>query len=66
MVQRKEKYNSESRIPIIEKGCLLDDSNRRDFTINSMYYNLITKKLEDPTNEGLKDLEKKLIKSVGK
>lgn len=40
------------------------DSNRRDFTVNSFYYNPITKQILDPQN-GQLDLNRKLIKFVG-
>jgi tRNA nucleotidyltransferase/poly(A) polymerase len=41
-----------------------EDSKRRDFTINAMYYDPITKQILDPQN-GQKDLERKLLKFVG-
>lgn len=40
------------------------DSTRRDFTINAMYYNPITKVILDPQN-GQIDLQRKLLKFVG-
>ncbi len=42
----------------------LQDAKRRDFTINALYFDPIKKELYDPTN-GLKDLERKLIRFVG-
>lgn len=40
------------------------DSKRRDFTINSLYYSPLTKELLDP-NRGLLDISRGLIKFVG-
>ncbi|PXF48378.1 putative CCA tRNA nucleotidyltransferase 1 [Gracilariopsis chorda] len=37
------------------------DAFSRDFTINSLYYNLHTSRLEDFTNRGLEDLSKMII-----
>ncbi len=42
----------------------LDDAKRRDFTINALYFDPITKQIFDPTN-GQKDLKAKLIRFVG-
>jgi len=42
----------------------LDDAKRRDFTVNALYFDPITKELFDPTN-GMKDLKAKLLKFVG-
>ena len=41
-----------------------DDAQRRDFTINALYFNPITKELLDPCG-GLIDLNNKLIKFIG-
>jgi len=54
---RKETYDDESRIPVsVEPGTPEEDANRRDFTINSMFWNLSTNELEDFTGQGLTDL----------
>lgn len=42
----------------------LEDSLRRDFTINAMYYNPVTKELFDPQG-GQKDIARKLLRFVG-
>lgn len=43
---RKESY-ANSRIPEIEQGTPEEDASRRDLTINSLFYNLNTGKIED-------------------
>ena len=42
---RAEEYSMDSRIPIIRPGTLKDDSERRDFTINSLFFNVNTSKV---------------------
>jgi len=56
---RDFKIQSDYKLPIEE------DLSRRDFTVNAMAYNLITKETIDPF-AGLKDLNKKTLRAVGK
>jgi poly(A) polymerase len=44
---------------------IFEDLQRRDFTINAMAYNLLDKRFIDPFN-GVKDLEKGIIRAVGR
>ncbi|KAL6122735.1 tRNA adenylylTrase [Nucleospora cyclopteri] len=57
---RTEKYTN-SRIPQIELGTAEEDALRRDITINALFYNIITDKIEDFTGKGIADLNNEII-----
>ncbi|KAK8128711.1 CCA tRNA nucleotidyltransferase- mitochondrial [Apiospora sp. TS-2023a] len=59
---RKETYSEESRNPQVEFGTAEEDALRRDATVNALFYNLNTGKVEDFTG-GLADMANKLIKT---
>ena len=60
---RKEVYEENSRTPLMEFGSPEEDALRRDATVNALFYNLTTSKVEDLTGRGLEDMERKLIKT---
>jgi tRNA nucleotidyltransferase (CCA-adding enzyme) len=59
---RKEVYAADSRTPQVEFGTAQEDALRRDATVNALFYNLHTRKVEDFTG-GLADMERKLIRT---
>ena len=62
---RKESYDKNSRNPEVKPGSLIDDLNRRDFTINTIGLSLNKNswgRILDKFN-GIEDLEKEIIKT---
>ncbi len=65
---RKEIYDADgqqSRIPVIDTDNVSarDDALRRDFTINSMFYNINEGKVEDLIGHGVEDLQKGILRT---
>ncbi|CCG83873.1 protein of unknown function, partial [Taphrina deformans PYCC 5710] len=62
---RTESYGSpDSRTPsVVDVGTLEEDAERRDCTMNALYYNIHTLQVEDPTSHGLDDLANGLIQT---
>jgi tRNA nucleotidyltransferase (CCA-adding enzyme) len=60
---RTETYNSGSRIPEVRVGTAQEDALRRDLTINALFYNLMTTKVEDCTGMGWPDLQRGLCRT---
>jgi tRNA nucleotidyltransferase (CCA-adding enzyme) len=59
---RKETYSADSRNPQMEFGTAKEDALRRDATINALFYNIHTDKVEDSVG-GVHDLQAKLIRT---
>jgi tRNA nucleotidyltransferase (CCA-adding enzyme) len=59
---RKETYSEDSRNPQMEFGNAQEDALRRDATVNALFYNLHSNKVEDFAG-GLSDLQSKLIRT---
>ena len=60
---RSEEYTNLSRIPTINFGTPKQDALRRDATLNALFYNITTEKIEDLTGMGIQDLQKGLLRT---
>jgi tRNA nucleotidyltransferase/poly(A) polymerase len=47
-------------------GTIEEDAERRDFTFNSLYVNMRTLEIIDPTGKGLEDINNRIIRFNGK
>lgn len=60
---RSETY-ADTRIPTsVKLGTPLDDASRRDLTINSLFYNVHDRQVEDYTGRGLEDLANRIART---
>ena len=59
---RWDEYSETSRIPIITVGTPEQDAKRRDVTVNAIFFNIITSKVEDFC-DGIKDLAEKTLRT---
>ena len=63
---RKDGTYKDGRRPeFVEIGTIFDDAQRRDFTINALYFNLKDSQLEDPNLQGIFDIKDELLKFIG-
>ena len=60
---RRESYTEASRKPTVEPATLLEDAQRRDFTVNALERNIYTGELHDPVGCGLQDLKDKILRT---
>jgi tRNA nucleotidyltransferase (CCA-adding enzyme) len=60
---RKETYNEISRNPEMDFGTAEEDAERRDATVNAMFYNLHTCQVEDFTGKGHDDMAAGIIRT---
>ena len=61
---RSEKYQNDSRKPVVSSCTLEDDCFRRDFTINSLFINISNNELVDYSKNGFNDIKNKVIRST--
>eukprot|EP01040_Poterioochromonas_malhamensis_P010904 gene10904-11884_t len=59
---RTETY-TETRIPQIQTGTAQEDAMRRDFTINSLFFNINSRTVEDFSGMGMPDLQQGIIRT---
>ena len=63
---RKDNTYVDGRRPSsTDIGTIEEDAQRRDFTINSLYFSLKEKQLIDPTGQGIEDLKTKTLRFIG-
>uniref|UniRef100_A0A7S1TBR5 Poly A polymerase head domain-containing protein n=1 Tax=Compsopogon caeruleus TaxID=31354 RepID=A0A7S1TBR5_9RHOD len=60
---RTETYTHNSRIPDVSIGTPEEDARRRDLTINSCFFNVNERIVEDFTGHGISDLRAKVIRT---
>lgn len=61
---RREQYTREtSRCPEVAFGTIEEDCYRRDFTVNSLYYNITRRETVDITGLGIPDMKAGLLRT---
>jgi len=61
---RKEVYTPGSRKPMVSPGSLKDDVFRRDFTTNSLMFDLTTGETHDLTGRGIADIKAGVLRTT--
>ncbi len=65
LLRKDGMYNDGRRPEGVDTGTLLEDANRRDFSINSLYFDIYNNKIIDPTYKGLKDIQNRTLRFNG-
>lgn len=61
---RREQYTKEtSRNPAVVFGSIKDDCFRRDFTVNSLYYDITNRQMVDITGRGIADMNAGILRT---
>ena len=64
VMARQESYRGGDRKPEVEAGSIKDDIFRRDFTINSLLMDIVSREIIDLTGHGIKDINAKIIRGT--
>jgi tRNA nucleotidyltransferase/poly(A) polymerase len=63
---RKDGTYTDGRRPdSVDVGTIYDDANRRDFTINALYYDILHGVYIDPTGQGIEHIKQRKLQFVG-
>ena len=63
---RKDSDAGDGRRPdSVEVGTINEDAHRRDFTVNALYYNILSGTLIDPTGRGIEDIDNLTLRFIG-
>ncbi len=65
LLRKDGMYTNGRRPEGVKTGTILEDAQRRDFSINSLYYDLYNDKIVDPTCKGLKDIQTRTLRFNG-
>lgn len=60
---RRERYARASRKPDVQPATLLEDAQRRDFTVNTILKNVHSGQVNDPLGVGLNDLRERVLRT---
>lgn len=60
---RRERYAPASRKPDVQPATLLEDAQRRDFTVNAILKNVHSGELADPLGLGVADLRARVLRT---
>jgi len=59
-------YNDGRRPETVEIGTLEEDANRRDFTVNAIYYNPFSGEFKYPIENSKKDIKNQILRFIGR
>ena len=60
---RMDVYDGKSRIPVLKPATPEEDASRRDLTVNSIFYDILSEKIVDFTGMGISDLQNDIART---